>query len=186
MIQNRGYRVSPRKTMQIRELAQSLRVQVAPSTPWFPILRLIETLHRHEQIEFEVVEISEMEDEYGLSYPKERRILIREDVYDLAREKNGFARSTIAHELGHIIMHSGEKVAYAREVSQHKVYEDSEWQANKFAQELLIDVYQLSENDDEYSISDKFGVTFKAAQTALASLRRSGDFPAQPYKKVEL
>lgn len=183
MMQNRGYRVRARRTREIRDIAQSLRVQVAPSTPWFPILRLVENLHRHEQIEFEVIERSEMEDEYGLSYPKERRILIREDVYDLAREKNGFARTTIAHELGHIILHSGEKVAYAREANQHKVYEDSEWQANKFAQELLIDVYQLSANDDEYSISDRFGVTIKAAQTALASLRRSGDFPTKPYIK---
>lgn len=177
---NKGHKVRARGIKVIRQLAQSFRQNF--SAPFFPIVQFLEALHANELIEMEIIPKNEMPDKYGLSYPSERRILIREDVYDLARKNNGFARSTIAHELGHIVMHGGEKVAYARsEHKTHKVYEDSEWQANKFAQELLVDVNQLIWSDDEDSISERFGVTKESARVALDSLIRSGDFPPKPH-----
>lgn len=67
--------------------------------------------------------------------PDKKLMHIREDVYNALHSNDPRARFTIAHEFGHLFMHKG--VALNRGDGNHKAYEDSEWQANYFAAELL-------------------------------------------------
>lgn len=135
---------------------------------------MIELLHQKGIIELEIVSKEEMPNEYGLTYPNKGIIKIREDVYDKAISGDGFGRSTIAHEVGHFMLHKGE-VPYAREAGgNHKTYEDSEWQANKFAQELLIDVRCIDNNATSYELETTFGVTGKASRVAQRALKKDG------------
>ncbi|MFB6349447.1 ImmA/IrrE family metallo-endopeptidase [Moraxella sp. ZJ142] len=67
--------------------------------------------------------------------PDKKLMHIREDVYEALHGNDPRARFTIAHEFGHLFMHKG--VALNRGDGNHKTYEDSEWQANQFAAELL-------------------------------------------------
>lgn len=172
---NKGHKVTPLFTKQIRNVAQHFKDTFQIKTSYFPIVMLIEILQHKEMIELEIIEKSEMLNDYGLTYPKKNKILIREDVYDRAVEGDGFGRFTLAHELGHLILHKQETV-YARNEhgGNHKTIEDSEWQANKFAQELLIDTRGLSEKSSAFSIMNEFSVSHSAANTALASLKREG------------
>lgn len=172
---NRGHKVKSLQIKHIRDVAQHVKDSFQITGGYFPIVELIELMHQSEAIELEIKERHEMPNDYGLTYPKRNQILIREDVYDLAVSGDGFGRFTMAHELGHLFLHRHETV-YARNEHGgcHKTIEDSEWQADKFAQELLIDTRILVPTNNAYQIADMFGVTIKAGDTAYRSLLREG------------
>lgn len=172
---NRGHKVKPLKICDIRRVAQHVRDSFKISGIYFPIVELVELMNHSALIEFEIVENEEMPNDYGLTYPKRNKIIIREDVYDKAFAGDGFGRFTMAHELGHLLVHRQETV-YARNEhgGNHKTIEDSEWQADKFAQELLIDTRLIRPDLSPYQIVDLCGVTLKAAETAHNSLKREG------------
>lgn len=172
---NRGHKVRPLRIRDIRKAAQTFKDSFHITGDYFPIVQLIELMHEREWLELEIVEKELMPDDYGLTYPKRNKIKIREDVYDKAVAGDGFGRFTMAHELGHLIIHRQETV-YARNEHGgfHKTIEDSEWQADKFAQELLIDTRLLRPGSKSWSIADQYGVTTKAANTAYNSLIKEG------------
>lgn len=89
------------------------------------------------------------------------KMFIRKDVYDALHAGDPRARFTIAHEFGHFVLHDG--IALARSNARsHKVYEDSEWQANCFAAELLAPKDQCKDlTEDE--IMEKFKVSRQCA-----------------------
>jgi len=170
---NRGHKVNPLSTKKIRSVAHQIRDTFKIQDNYFPIVLFLELLHQNELIEFEIVEKNEMPNDYGLTYPKKNKIVIREDVYDAAVDNDGFGRFTIAHELGHLILHKQETV-YARNEhgGKHKIYEDSEWQADKFAQELLVDVRKVLKNYSIFDLENEFGISRRAAETTQRALKK--------------
>ncbi|HYF36006.1 MAG TPA: ImmA/IrrE family metallo-endopeptidase [Prosthecobacter sp.] len=122
---------------------------------------------------FLVSERSAMGENLALTHVRERSIEVREDVYDKACEGWGFDRLTLAHELGHYVLHP--EVALARRVGTGsiKAYVDPEWQANAFAGELLMPLAVFKRIDPK-GAANTFGVTQKAVETQTAAWRREG------------
>lgn len=128
----------------IRQYARQVHDWVNLKEPPFPIVEILEMLHcLWDDYVFEVAPISELGDNHGLSMPAEHRVLIREDVYDRACHGHGRDRATMAHELGHLLLHG--QVQFARRVPMRQIppYRSSEWQANCFAGELLVPKWWL-------------------------------------------
>lgn len=75
----------------------------------------------------------------GETWPTSSQMCIREDVYNKAIEGCPRSYFTLAHELGHLFLHSGENVSFCRSNCEINIpaYQDAEWQANLFAAELL-------------------------------------------------
>lgn len=170
---NRGHKVKPKSIVIIRKVAQSIKDLFGIKDEYVPIVLLIELLHERGMLELEIQQQTEMLSDYGLSYPQRNKIIIREDVYNSAVADNGFSRFTLAHELGHLILHKQEFVlARNKHGGEHKVYEDSEWQADKFAQELLIDSRKVKAHYGVDDIKKKFVVSHKAASVAYRALIR--------------
>ena len=127
----------------IRKLADTL---MSGGDPHFldilGLLDRIALLPNGAAINYKIIPYEEMLSKYGgadgLSLPESRLIYIREDVYLGADEGVGKDRFTIAHELGHCILHSNEENKMARTYNALKPYESAEWQANCFAGELLM------------------------------------------------
>ncbi len=177
MNSNRGYKVPPRTTKSIRDIAHGIRDALGLTGALFPIARVLEALQINEQLELIIVEDDELGENYAVAYPEKRVIKVRNTVYERAVAGDGFARFTLAHELGHMFLHKG-VAAYARskEDGSHKTYCDSEWQADKFAQELLIDTRMIASGSTASDIQDTFGVSYQAAITAIRALSREGVF----------
>ncbi|HRJ51939.1 MAG TPA: ImmA/IrrE family metallo-endopeptidase [Candidatus Thiothrix moscowensis] len=172
---NKGRKVKPRYIKDIRDLSHLIRQEFDLPKAWFPIVELVEKLAANEAIEFMILAENEMPHDYGLTFPRKNLIQIREDVYEDAVSKGGFGRFTMAHELGHLFLHRNEP-AFARNqsVTKHQTIEDSEWQANKFAQELLVDVRHLDPYSTPELMAKKFGITGQAAQVTFNALKREG------------
>lgn len=137
----KGVRVSPRSKASIRGLAAAFRLKIAQIDNDEPlnICDLIEfTLPRitKDKFEFIIKEASYMGNTEAAMSPDSMKMYIREDVYEALQAGDSRARFTIAHEIGHLILHDG--IALGRDNGiPHKIFADSEWQANVFGAELL-------------------------------------------------
>lgn len=163
-----GFKVKPRSAASITNLANELR-QTFGINGYCPIVDLLE----FSWGKFLVKSKSFMGDNLGLTQPG-GMILLREDVYEGACEGNGFHRFTVAHEIGHVIMHS-EQIGFARAFHNQndKVYCNSEWQANEFAGSLLVpntEVLELNPISVE-KLAVRYGVSNECAALRLKKIR---------------
>lgn len=169
--------VRPRSWDDIQRIADDLRAQFGlTNEPYFPVMEFVEgvldnSLHCTT---FLVGEHEFMEGAEGLTDPGGKFIMLRQDVYQSACRKDGRARFTAAHELGHWIMHTN--VPFARIKSDQHVgaYRRTEPQANQFAAELLMPRDFITWADDEETIMARHGVSHDAARIRLAYLRKKG------------
>ncbi|MBO0213020.1 ImmA/IrrE family metallo-endopeptidase [Vibrio sp. Vb2880] len=174
-----GIRVPPRRTANIFSEAQGLRDELKLKGK-VDIGRLLMAFQDAGMLEFSIVKADEsifddeetfLGDEEARAYPDSDFIAIREDVYDKACGGCGHSRFTIAHELGHIVMHKGVVASFARG-GEHQIFEDSEWQADVFASEFLADSRLIDlDIDTPATVSERFGVTEEAAIVKLSKLR---------------
>ncbi|MCH5197351.1 MAG: ImmA/IrrE family metallo-endopeptidase [Oscillospiraceae bacterium] len=118
------------------------------------------------QIDF--VEKHEMFGKYAETFPSQSLIRIRQDVYIRADEGSERDRFTIAHEIGHLLLHDDDAIALCRsdrEVAIPK-YADPEWQANAFAGEFLMNA-DLIKGMSAEEISSACGSSMQAAEIQL-------------------
>lgn len=183
----KGYKVPRRSRAQLREIAWDVRAvlektakAISPESDAFPIVRLLENLAANDIVELEYHSEADMGDALGRTYPDQNLILIREDVYletgDPDMDKRGRARFTFAHEFGHFLIHRGVSFArsFARGTVQHQEDEDSEWQANCFAGELLVPYTKIHECPSPDEASKRFQVSSKAAQFQWDRFKEEG------------
>ena len=107
-------------------------------------------------------------------------ILASERTYDWLEEGHPRGKYFVAHELGHCVLHTqqlirlaqmpaNQQTAFHRGQSDHKPYEDTEWQANAFASALLMPAAGLASIERERGyldaslIVEQFGASYEAA-----------------------
>lgn len=161
----------PTSRNTIRKITNLIRKEFElEDEPCFPVVPFLEIglPSMDPNFSYEVVPIGEMPSDYALTLPEENKIIIREDVYERAVEGVPRDRFTLAHEIGHYIMHRPSFISLARNHKKIKVpaYKDPEWQANTFAGELLappdiIKGMQINE------VIEQCGVSFKVAEIQL-------------------
>jgi len=128
----------------IRTYVQQVHEVVKFVQPPFPVVQFAEGLHTYfPNYTFAVLDEDELGNNHGLTMPAEKVMLIRRDVYEGACSDGGRDRLTIAHEVGHLLLH--DSIAFARRMPTKQVpaYRSSEWQANCFAGELLVPAWWL-------------------------------------------
>lgn len=180
-----GVRVPPLSIAQLRELADMVREasHLKPEEP-FPVLYFLEHSLPQAIPEFDFAVVDHLPDgNEACAYPDGCRehpdgpfIVLSTMVYDRACADYGRDRLTILHESSHVILH--------RKVAVHhrgprgadlKPYENSEWQANQLAAELLMPTQSFA----AYSTLDKYcktmGVSRKAAELRARKLLERGD-----------
>ena len=116
-------------------------------------------------------------------------IVLAQRTYDLLQENHVRARSTVAHETGHAILHTAQiirlagmslksHVAFHRDRNSHKAYLDTEWQANAFASSLLMPAEGVrtlveEKNFTTAKLAHVYGVSEESALYRLESYWRS-------------
>ena len=157
----------PLSRKDIRNITNRIRKLVGLSEQfYFPIVHFIEQIMPQIFNGFycEIVDILEMPGRYAEALPQLNLMRIREDVYHNALADIGRDRFTLAHEVGHFIMHGEGRVALARVDEQSiPAYRKPEWQANAFAGELLIPAHLVGDKS-ETTIAELCKVSFRAAE----------------------
>lgn len=172
------YKARPLARKSICELAKEIRHSLNyEKKQYFPIIEFIELIlpQIDPLFELEIKPNCEMPDKCGETFPNEHRIVINEIIYEKAIEGDGFARTSCAHEVGHLLTHTGSNVSLCCLMpgERLKPYEDPEWQADVFAGELLAPNYLIIGLSAE-EVAKKFGVTVRAAEVQLQKLKEYG------------
>jgi Zn-dependent peptidase ImmA (M78 family) len=148
----------------IRHLARQVRESLKWDKPNFPIVEYMEIYHQIDKaFVYDICEKEVMGDNHGITFPDKKIMLIREDVYEGAVDGNGRDRLTIAHEFGHLHMHTNLGLARKPASSEIPAFRSSEWQANCFGGELLVSADHVSLCRDPWEVSEVFGVSLDAA-----------------------
>ncbi len=168
------YKARPLARKSIRELTKEIRHSLNyEKKPYFPIIEFIELIlpQIDHLFELEIRPNCEMPDKCGETFPNEHRIILNEDIYVKAIKGDGFARLSCAHEVGHLLTHTGANVSLCcLKPGEHlKPYEDPEWQADVFAGELLAPNYLIIGLSAK-EVAKQFGVTVRAAEVQLQKL----------------
>lgn len=180
----KGYKVNPLSRDKIRGSAQTvldvLRERMDFDSPMVPIVDVVEWLDVNDVVELDVRESFLMDGKAAELQPVPGgipKILVNEEVYEGGCDDDYFSRFTLAHELGHYFLHSTQPMPLARANSTptHKAYEDTEWQANVFAGELLVDSRLVSKFCESPSdIVTVFGVSKEVAEIQWKELKKRG------------
>ena len=167
------YIVPPRSWANIASLTDSIRIQFSLSdTPNFPVMDFLERVlfQKMGVVELEVGDKAEMGPYEGLTDQSGRTIILREDVYEDAWNGDGRARFTVAHELGHLFMHTG--IPMARAAGSVKPFRLSEPQANQFAAELLMPRHFMSPSDRPDHVIARHQVSHEAAANRIRFMEK--------------
>ena len=165
---NRGVRVKPRSKENIKGLANAFRTGYAKidSHQKLDLLDLIEVILpkiTNLKFEFLLLEEEEMGEVEAAMSPDSMKMYIRNDVYEQLHQDDTRARFTIAHEIGHFVLHDG--VALTRSSQdKHEPFRDSEWQADSFAAELLAPIQACKEYSTIEDIMNNFGISYSCAR----------------------
>lgn len=115
---------------------------------------------------FLYVEDDELEGVEAYTDHNSKIVKVKISVY--LKALNGSSRDlfTIAHEIGHLFLHDGEAMIFARTSERFPAYKNAEWQANYFAAEMLMGshlIIDMSINE----ISNACNVCEKSAKIQL-------------------
>ncbi|XDD52526.1 ImmA/IrrE family metallo-endopeptidase (plasmid) [Leptospira sp. WS92.C1] len=114
----------------------------------------------------------------------ERELVLSEETYEGASAGNSSCLFTVAHELGHVVLHDRQMTNRLYEQKEIvklnrgniEAFKDPEWQANEFAAAFLMPFDQvrkiLTENNffPETEISFEFGVSDIAASIRIKNV----------------
>lgn len=160
---NKNTKASPMSRAGIRNITNALKKQFnIPTDKPFPIVRFLEYILAGIGLEFEIVSCMEMRGLYAEAIPEQGLLRINESTYNGACDGVPRDKFTIAHEIGHLLLHTPGRVSFARASHEIKSYENPEWQANTFAGELLVHTDSISGLSVE-DIADKYEVSFAVA-----------------------
>lgn len=173
------YKVAPMRRIEIRSWAHLFRqVSGYESEPYFPIVDVMELLlpRMSPGFVYEYATKEEMGADHGRTFPNENRIIIRDDIYEGASEGKGRDRLTIAHEIGHLLLHRGDVVFARSESNNIAAYESSEWQANCFGGELLVPSTSipLFQGLSVAQVAEMCGTSYDAADYQIRQYRKEG------------
>ncbi len=176
-----GFKVAPTSKKKIRDLAETFWRGINSPTEQFPIVQMVDVAlgqHFGDRYTFALLDKEYMGDSHGLTEPDQLVMLIRSDVYEGANRGVGRDRFTLAHELGHLFLHGGgrylQRAAPDAGPPTHKKYEDSEWQADQFAAELLMPIKVVEKCATPEDLATRAGVSLQAAAIRFKALREEG------------
>lgn len=167
-------KVPARSRKEIREITETLHRAIGFTEPPFPIVDFVEFIlpQAIDGFVFGVLDMHEMgADEHGRTYPSEKAIYLRTDIYERAVNGQGRDRLTLAHEVGHLFLHA---TGMHREMPSENIrpFEDSEWQANCFGGELLVPSRFLQRAESPEHVADVCQVSLDAANYAWRKNRK--------------
>jgi hypothetical protein len=137
---------------------------------------LVPTVKGEMKLRYDVVPDRELDDYAITDFQDNLRVITaRRSIHEAAGFGDGHARMTLAHELGHSVMHSG--APKARSVVHVKTnfikpYESAERQATVFGSAFLIDDVRAAQLENPAEISVEFCVSLEAARICFDRLHQ--------------
>ncbi|ACR27582.1 MULTISPECIES: ImmA/IrrE family metallo-endopeptidase [Burkholderia] len=140
----RGYKVAGANSLQLRKTAETLIPFLQKEgcfqrgEYFLDANHLLENVLQRAGYNYHVAEDAELTDTAAFTIPEEHLIVIKQEVYDGLARDDPFSRFTVVHEFSHIYLKHSVTLHRNATLGNHEWWEDSEWQANNLAAELMI------------------------------------------------
>ncbi|MCU7932791.1 MAG: ImmA/IrrE family metallo-endopeptidase [Candidatus Thiodiazotropha sp. (ex Codakia rugifera)] len=175
-----SFEVPPLSRVQIRKMARKIRALsnelLGSQCVCFDVVKFLDVglVRVIPEFKLEILTTAELGRAHGMTYPDHHTIQVREDVYEAAYNGQGRDRLTLAHELGHYVLHAGIGLARTPADENVKPYRQSEWQANAFGGELLVSADYVGQCASLFEVASRFGVTNDAAKVQWNVFKKEG------------
>lgn len=160
--------------------ANLLRSKLNIETEIFPIQLVLEVIFPKifPTYIFHVAEKDYMSQSYGktveaMTTPNNMLIEVREDIYEKLQNNDPRARFTLAHEIGHLVLHQNPIFARSSTQESTPTYCNSEWQANTFAAELLAPIELVKTCSSSQAVQEKFLLSRSAAENRFKDSKKT-------------
>jgi hypothetical protein len=173
------FKVVPRSAKEIEALTLAWRDRLGVPNDWAPsMLRLLEIelpkLPKLGQFALVTRADAEMGDAEAYTEFNPPHIVVRNSVYKLARKGDGRSRMTLAHELGHLVMHPGAaklRSDFGQTATvKLRAFESAEWQANKFASLFLMPLHIIRDFTSASQLAENCQVSLRAAEIRFSEM----------------
>ena len=160
----------------IRYIAKTIRRYLGiENAVYVDVVALLDILSRSiPKFSYEIVANNKLPKKvFATTDVKTGKIRIKQRIFNKACDGDGFARFTIAHEIGHFVtlVLLGFQLTRTFDNNKPKPFNDPEWQADCFAGEFLMS-YDVVKNYSEKELVDNCGVTPKAARCQFKAFRK--------------
>lgn len=175
-----GFRVAGMTYAKLEVVADELR-PLLPKVAGSGGLRIdawrtLEKTLRQAGYEYRSEEIEQLQETAAFTIPERRLIVFREDVFDGITAENVFSRSTVVHELSHIVLEHAVTLKRGPN-KKHAFYEDSEWQAKALTAAIMMSVAACRSVGSAFDLAQLCGTSVQAATYRLDRLIKDKVIP---------
>jgi hypothetical protein len=176
-----GLKVAPMSYDKLEEVARDLRSllprlrrQSWQSNDAIDCLKVLEKTLPRAGYNYMYVEEKELQDCAAFTIPGRHIVVLREDVYDGLFDDAPFPRSTVIHELSHIVLKHAATLHRGAVLGQHRFYEDSEWQAKALTAAVMMPVELCCKAASAHELAQLCGTSGQAATYRISNLVKRG------------
>jgi IrrE N-terminal-like domain len=184
-----GMKVAPMSYKKLETVAEGVRrylptaVSFGSATAWrVDAVRVLEQVLPKAQFHFHVVPVDELRECAAFTIPEHRLVVIRQDVYEGLFNDEVFSRSTVIHELSHIVLNHAVTLHRGATLGQHEFYEDSEWQANSLTAAILMPIAACRVACSASELARTCGTSVQAATYRIENLGKRKVLDMQQYQ----
>jgi hypothetical protein len=173
-------KVAPMSYDKLDDIASGLRPMLPKlnirgrSDSAIDCLRVLEQTLPNAKYNYMYVETQELQDCAAFTIPERNVVVLREDVYEGLFDDNVFSRSTVIHELSHIVLRHAATWHRGAVLGQHKFYEDSEWQAKALTAAVMMSVEACREARSAHELAQLCGTSAQSARYRIDNLVKRG------------
>ena len=184
-----GYKVAAKSRRQLRAIAEDVcqllrELNCYKGAHFLDVNRLLENTLPQAGFAYHIIDDHELSDAAAFTIPEKHLIVLRNSVYEKLACNDPFSRYTVIHEFSHIILNDSVTLHRDAILGRHRWYEDSEWQANNLAAEIMMPVSVIQEFAGlPLLIMEACGVGAQAVTYRLNNLEREGVLNIPTMKK---
>lgn len=141
-----GMKVGAMSYKKLESVAEGVRGLLPMTTgygggPWkIDCQRVLEQTLPRAGYHYHVEEVDELRECAAFTMPERSLVVMRQDVYEGLFNDDVFSRSTVVHELSHIVLRHAVTLHRGAKLGTHEFYEDSEWQAKALTAAIMMPI----------------------------------------------
>jgi hypothetical protein len=182
-----GLKVAPMSYSKLEEIAGGVRPMLPAVVghgrqPWtIDAWRILEKTLPNAGFSYHVAENQDLEECAGFTIPEQKLVVLRQDVYDGLFLEDVFSRSTVVHELSHIVLNHAVTLHRNAPAGQHGFHEDSEWQAKALTAAIMMPIEACKAAHSASELARMCGTSIQAATYRLNKLGNRGIIDPNRY-----
>lgn len=177
-----GLKVSPHSYASLEEIAEGIRAALPLQSGErysLDCARILEHTLPNAGYNYKIAEVAELDECAAFTIPEKNLVVVRADIYEMLYQDNAFGRSTVIHEMGHIVLKHAVTLHRGAVLGKHRFCEDSEWQAKAITAAIMMPLAACIEAETPEKLAAMCGTSITSATFRLDNLRKHGKLTGQ-------